>query len=431
MIKGLKVPIFNSVWKTTVQLPLIKPQYINPEGNGDVRYTLAKGYQMVDPYYKEMEVKIPNNKYSIPMDFINGEFSSKLDPRQELLGLPAERCEEYWDQLKRMNFIRIHGQRTYKELDKSMQEQFPKPFKKKIAVEAYGMELEDWKLKVGDLITTLNCIHELPVPINTETEGVKIKVIYENSNIIVVDKPYGIPVHPTGNSYRYNSVLNIMKLQLNSKRDLWPCHRLDKDTTGVLILAKSKEVCGEMSKLISDKQSMEKFYCIKVHGDFPKNAYCNDNVIPLDLTKPYKKGGVMDKPIGAVTEFRLVSFDSVSNTSLIEARLETGRRHQIRQHLRNMGYPIVNDTLYGLGAPLSERMYTLPNRDEFHDIKLKYNEQHQLRMDDSSPLNVCEDCGHVTYIPNKQNVPMNLHAFSYKSIDGKYNFETERPIWWS
>lgn len=429
-MKRFKVPVFKNSWRETVQLPLVKPKLIDEyDDSTSVEFTIVNGYQIVNPYYKEMSVRPTHNKHKLPMDFLKIEFNLPLDERQKRLGLPREKDGNYWTQLQKMDLIWVKGERKYKHLSEDIKRQISGKPRKTYNISAVGTDLDKWNLRLKDEIISLNCIHELPVPINT-SNGIDIPIIYQDSNILVVDKPYGVPVHPTGNSYRYNSVINILKSKHEWNFDLWPCHRLDKDTTGILILAKSKTACGEMSELIGDKGIMEKIYCVKVHGEFPKNKVSNDFVVPLDLTNHFKSGGIRRLLEHATTEFRLMSFDPESNTNLIEAKLKTGKRHQIRQHLRNIGFPIVNDPLYGKNAILSEPMFHFPKSNEFEQFKLEYAEQHQKKMDDSTIFSVCEDCAHVTYVPNKFNSPMNLHAFSYRSENGKYQFQTGRPKWW-
>lgn len=426
-MKHLKAPTFNHAWFKDAKLPLVKPSILNFAN--PVTFNVINGHQVVNPYYKEMVVKVTNNKYSRAMDFLIGEFAASSKERNDMLGVPSERGPDYWHQLQAMQLITVKGERQWKTLSDTVKEQYSGPIKKKVLLSATGSQLDSWKLKVRDEITTVNCIHELPVPLNSGG-AIHIPIVYQDARILVVDKPFGISAHPTGNSYRYNSLLSLVKSQLGLNYDLWPCHRLDKDTTGALIFAKSKEVCGQMSTLIANKDLMEKVYCVKVNGEFPSHQIVKDYVIPLDLTKPYKYGGIISPPIQAMTEFRLVSFDSVTNTSLVEAKLHTGRRHQIRQHLRNLGFPVVNDPLYGIDAPLSEPMFSHPSQEQFQILKERYSEQHKWKMQNSFPLHVCEDCSHVTYIPSAQ-FPMNLHAYSYKSVDGKYHFKTKRPSWWN
>ncbi|KAI5951395.1 hypothetical protein KGF54_004469 [Candida jiufengensis] len=174
----------------------------------------------------------------------------------------------------------------------------------------------------------------------------KIPIVFENDEILVVDKPSGIPTHPSGN-YMYNSLSEMIKeqLKLNS---IWTCHRLDKATSGILILCKARESAIKYSNLLLDKKNnVTKTYLARVKGEFPvgvKTYTCpifivnmNGYLAPGDLTK---------LPTNTTTIFERIRYNKELDESIVKCIPVTGKFHQIRIHLRNLGYAISNDDYY-------------------------------------------------------------------------------------
>lgn len=181
-------------------------------------------------------------------------------------------------------------------------------------------------------------------------------VLFENDHLIVVDKPPGVPTHPSG-IYRYNSMTEVLHHDLGYP--VWPCHRLDKGTLGVLVLAKTKSACKAFQALLqSEKQSMEKWYVARVNGDFP-HEFCTyaSPVFSINTAGTgYLNANAEAIAAGPVTHFRRLLYSPKNNQSIVLCRPITGKMHQIRIHLRNMGYPIANDPIYNLaGGPNAEK----------------------------------------------------------------------------
>lgn len=168
-------------------------------------------------------------------------------------------------------------------------------------------------------------------------ENSMLDIIYEDENILVVNKPKGIEV--TGaNSLTFL----IQKLYINC--DIFPCHRLDRNTKGLVVFAKSKacfDILAEKFKL----QEIIKIYKCRVYGIFKKhhdilNAYLfKDNKKSLVYISDEKKKGYRE----IVTEYTVLEEDKITNTSILEVILHTGRTHQIRAHLAYIGHPIIGD----------------------------------------------------------------------------------------
>lgn len=278
-----------------------------------------------------------------------------------------------------------------------------------------GPQLFDMHLQANDILANYACIHEMTIPACKSFE-----IIHQNKDMLAVNKPAGVPVHPSGTAYRYNSLQYLLARYLNPEREitldstkLFPCHRLDKGTSGVLIFAKSQQSCSQLNKLLENRTGLSKTYLALVHGDFGgETKVSNDMVLGVDVAKIYEKGGVA-KAEAAKSEFRRIHYDPKTETSLLLCKLHTGRRHQIRQHLRNMGFPIVNDPLYGVNGILRDPMLALPSRKDFQRFRTQYELQLQQRVDKWSMHSVCSNCYHVTYTDPETVEVMCLHAFEY------------------
>lgn len=182
----------------------------------------------------------------------------------------------------------------------------------------------------------------------------QLNVIHHDNDYLVVNKPSGIPTHPTGN-YRYNSVSEILKHDFNLGQ-IWTCHRLDKVTSGVLIFALNAQKGKEMQYIIEHKGARTtKTYVARVQGRFP----AGDVAVraPVFLVNP--NGGYFMPPnlqcaTDSTTKFQLLRYSPELDQSVVKCTPISGKMHQIRIHLRNLGFPIVNDFVYNNRAELSE-----------------------------------------------------------------------------
>jgi len=192
----------------------------------------------------------------------------------------------------------------------------------------------DYKIGNNDFISHKVHRHELPVT------DKRIEIIFEDDDILVVDKPGSVPVHPCGR-YRHNTVTFILAKELGYKA-LHTVHRLDRLTSGVLIFAKSAQKSREMFELISERQVTKEYLC-RVDGEFPSGEVVCDQPI---LVISYKIGlcVVSEEGKSCKTVFERVSYKD--GVSVVRCKPLTGRMHQIRVHLQYLGFPISNDPLY-------------------------------------------------------------------------------------
>ncbi|MBU4561793.1 RluA family pseudouridine synthase [bacterium] len=202
-------------------------------------------------------------------------------------------------------------------------------------------------LKNGDVI-------DLALPENKElkikAEAIPLDIIYEDEYLVVVNKPADMIVHPAG-KIRSGTLVNALLYHCQDSLSgiggvIRPgiVHRLDKDTSGLMVAAKNDFAHLDLSRQIKDHQVTKKYIAL-VHGNLRDDSGIIDAPIGRSLKNGKKMAVTEGKSREAITQFKVLK--RFSGYTLVEATLRTGRTHQIRVHLAFIGYPIVGDQLYG------------------------------------------------------------------------------------
>ena len=200
-------------------------------------------------------------------------------------------------------------------------------------------------LKDGDKVEFLQ---SQPEPIEAKAEEVDFKIVYEDSDLLVVDKPQGLVVHPcqsTKSGTLVNGLLAKVKdlSGINGKLRPGIVHRLDKNTSGLMLVAKNDFAHVELAKMIKEK-SVKRKYLALLDGIVWENSGHIENFLARD-PKNRKKYAVSTAGKLAISNF--VVKKRYETCSLVEFSLVTGRTHQIRVHSAFIGHPVVGDELYG------------------------------------------------------------------------------------
>ena len=187
---------------------------------------------------------------------------------------------------------------------------------------------------------------ELSSDMDIEPENIKLDIVYEDDYLMVINKPSGMVVHPAPGNYENTLVNALLGKYSLSNNLLRPgiVHRLDKDTSGVMLVAKNDWAHDKLSNMIKEKE-VKRTYLALVSGVINHETGTIDAPIGRDV-KYREKMMVTDiNSKNAVTHFKVLK--RYKHHTLIECNLETGRTHQIRVHMAYIGYPIYNDPLYG------------------------------------------------------------------------------------
>lgn len=203
----------------------------------------------------------------------------------------------------------------------------------------------NYKLKFGDEISI-----EVPTPVELQVEGEKIPIdtIYEDSDVIVVNKPQDMVVHPAPGNYTgtlVNALLYHCKDLSGINGVIRPgiVHRIDKDTTGILVVAKNDNAHNKLAEQLKN-HSMTRTYYALVEGNVKQDEGIVNAPIgrhPVDRIKM----AVVKDGREAVTHYKVI--ERFGDYTLVKCNLETGRTHQIRVHMAHIGHPLVGDNVYG------------------------------------------------------------------------------------
>ena len=209
-----------------------------------------------------------------------------------------------------------------------------------------------YKTKVNDVITVR--LPNRPVKLKLEAEDLNLDVVYEDDNILLLNKPAGMVCHPA-DRHRHltgtvvNAVLHHCKGELSGINGVMRpgiVHRLDRHTSGLLIVGKSDIGHKHMARIMKERW-IEKTYLTLLKGRLKPRTGSIDAPIGRDIKNRYKQavGGL--NPRDALTHYEVLEYLEADDASLVKVRIVTGRTHQIRVHFASIGYPVIGDDMYG------------------------------------------------------------------------------------
>lgn len=221
---------------------------------------------------------------------------------------------------------------------------------------------------------------------------IKLEIIFENEHFVAVNKPSGLLSIPD----REGTEISLKAILKDKYGQIFTVHRLDKDTSGVIVFAKDEHTHKYLSKLFEDRET-EKYYTGLIHGVPATESGSVDAGI---MEHPAKKGSMVTNKKGktALTDYEVV--EAFGNYALANFRIHTGRTHQIRVHMKHIGHPIVCDPVYGNGEPVllstikkkfnlskyEEEERPLFNRLALHAAKLQFKDEQGIEHILEAPL---------------------------------------------
>jgi 23S rRNA pseudouridine1911/1915/1917 synthase len=231
-------------------------------------------------------------------------------------------------------------------------------------------------LRTGDTVEYELHVVEPPVDFS-------YTIVLDDADLLVVSKSGNIPVHAGGTYFRHTLVAKLRE-DTGIKLDL--AHRLDRETSGLVVLTKSADAARGMAAAFS-KGAIEKVYLAVVRGHPERDEFVVDGPIgKADASFPVARS-VIDEAGGKSAETRFRAVERLRGVAVVEARPLTGRRNQIRVHLESAGHPVVGDKIYGMPRDLLEERLALPESPRVHaHLMLERHALHAWRLSFDHPL---------------------------------------------
>ncbi|CEJ83931.1 Putative RluA family pseudouridine synthase [[Torrubiella] hemipterigena] len=324
----------------------------------------------------------------------------------------------------------------------------------------------DYVVRNGDLISHTLHRHEPPVT------GEPVGIVHEDDEMIVINKPSGVPVHPAGR-YNFNSTVEIMKADRGQDFLAYPCNRLDRLTSGIMFIAKNPKAAEAMGKVIRGR-TVRKEYLARVVGKFPDGEVVCDQPI-LQISPKLGLNRVRANGKSARTVFKRLAYyppregdpvrhvvegevpedgrpwEAKQGYSIVRCLPVTGRTHQIRVHLQYLGHPIQNDPIYAnqrvwgfdLGHNDAEGTHNTDEdvisrlskmgKEEVAQAVTYYDEmvdKYEKRRAEKMTGELCEVCATPLYSdPGSHELSLWLHSLRYEDANGSWAYKTDMPAW--
>ncbi|MBE7064273.1 MAG: RluA family pseudouridine synthase [Ruminococcaceae bacterium] len=205
----------------------------------------------------------------------------------------------------------------------------------------------NYKVRTGDLIEV---IFEDPEELDIEAEDIPIDIVFEDSDIVVINKPRGMVVHPAPGNYS-GTLVNALMFHCGELSDIngvkrpGIVHRIDKDTTGLLVVAKNNKSHHSLAEQIKVHDAARTYYAI-VEGTIKESGGTVDAPVGRHPQDRKKMCVNVKNGKSAVTHFKVL--ERFEKCTFVECKLETGRTHQIRVHMQYIGHPVTGDPVYGI-----------------------------------------------------------------------------------
>ena len=313
----------------------------------------------------------------------------------------------------------------------------------------------DFKLKQSSKLC--HSLLRIELPVRDEP----VSIIHCDDNLVVANKPASIPIHKTG-SYFKNTLLYILEHERKMGK-LYANNRLDRMTSGIILLSRSPQAAKKMSQVLSERK-VEKLYLAKTAGNFPQGKISLESLVkPKDIRDSKKdldsNGAAADEngkkePKNEAGEgneqregkkssqsfFEKIAYDEKSDTSLVLCRPQTGRTHQLRIHLEELGHPILNDPIYNgrsssnSSSSSSNNNSNLKKRKNPNDDEEEEDDEDEFQHIDPSTISDPEKEKKLMR-PDPDSLVLCLHAWIYRlksseSSEANWSYESDCfPSW--